>query len=156
MNLYIKEKNKAYKMYQKIRQVFCPYLKQKVIFNSKGFRHLIYKSGHIKRDEKTQLFRIKLLPLAYRLLQVTTTVQEEDFYRSSLEVKEHGKRLKRIKKIYYYGFIAIIDGWKIKVIVKKIGNGQYFFWSIIPTWMTNRKRDQGKRYLNFTGDMERD
>ncbi|PJE68452.1 hypothetical protein COU94_01785 [Candidatus Shapirobacteria bacterium CG10_big_fil_rev_8_21_14_0_10_38_8] len=40
----------------------------------------------------------------------------------------------------YFGFIAIVDGWKIKIIIKQVGNGAPFFWSVIPNWVTNRKR----------------
>ena len=51
----------------------------------------------------------------------------------------HSKRYFLIK---YWGIIAIIDGRKIKVILRKIGdNGQLHFWSIVPAWTTNKYRD---------------
>ena len=93
---------------------------------------------------------------ASKLLKITTTVQEQDSYKSTIKVKEFGERVKRTKVMQYYGFIAIIDGWKVKVIVKKIGNGEPFFWSIIPNWVTNKKRDLGKKYINFSGNLESD
>jgi len=155
-NSYLNQKNKTYKQYKKIRQVFCPYLKTNVIFNSNGFRHLIHKNKSKKRDERTQLFRFKLLHLAPKLIRLTSTLQEEDSYISLISVKDHRKNLNRKKKVQYLGFIAIIDGWKIKVIVKKIGKGEYFFWSIIPNWITSNKRDKGKKYINFSGDLESD
>lgn len=156
MKNYHKIKNRAYQEYKAIRQVRCPYLKQEVTFNSAGFRHLIYKGGHIKRDPSTQMLRFRLIQKAAALLAITTTIQEEDLYKSRIDVKKRDRRIKQTKEILYLGFIAIIDGWKIKVIVKKIGGGNYFFWSVIPNWMTNKKRDKGKRYVNFTGNLEAD
>ena len=46
--------------------------------------------------------------------------------------------------------------WKIKVIVMKKGNGNPIFWSVIPNWVTNRKRDTQKKYVNFSGNMKED
>lgn len=153
---YHKTKNLAYRNYKAIGRVYCPYLKQEIIFNSAGFRHLIYKGGHIKRDSATRILRFRLIRKAAGLLAITTTIQEEDLYKGKIHIKKHGRRIKQTKEISYLGFIAIIDGWKIKVIVKKIGKGNYFFWSVIPNWITNKKRDLGKRYVNFTGNLEED
>jgi len=44
--------------------------------------------------------------------------------------------------VRYWGIIAIIEGRKIKVIIRKIGdNGALHFWSVVPAWTTNRYRD---------------
>lgn len=133
-----KIKSQAYRNYKAVGQKLCPYLKQKVAFNSKGFWHIIYSARNKKRDLKTRQLRFRLLPLAVRVISLTATLQEFEL-------------LKR-QQITYYGFIAIVDGWKIKVIVKKVGNGKPYFYSVIPNWVTNRKRD---RPLS-KGDMERD
>ena len=62
-----------------------------------------------------------------------------------------------MKSVTYYGFVAIINTIKIKVIVKKIENGQPFFWSIIPFWKT--KKDpiclETKKVFH-EGDLEND
>jgi hypothetical protein len=79
-----------------------------------------------------------LLPLAVKIISLTTTLQEFELLKK--------------QRITYYGFIAIVDGWKIKVIVKKVGNGKPYFYSVIPNWVTNRKRDKSL----FKGNMERD
>ena len=135
---YILLKNKAYKRYRKIIQVNCPYLKAPVVFNSQGFWHLIYTGRNEKRDKKNQILRFQLLNKAIYLISITSTLQE-------FEVRKDNNTI-------YYGFIAIIEGWKIKVIVKKTGNGSYTFWSVIPNWITNARRD---RRLS-KGNMEKD
>ena len=136
MQNYNKLKNQAYKKYKGIEEVYCPYLKTQVRFNSKGFWHT---GRNKKRLRPVQLLRFKLLLFAVKLLKITATLQEIETIRK--------------KRRVYYGFIAIISGWKIKVIVKKTGKGKPIFWSIIPNWTTNKKRD---RLLLHKGDMESD
>jgi len=153
---YKQAKNKTYQEYKKVGKIYCPCFKTKIVFNSHGFRHIIYKNQKNKRDQKSQIMRFKLFSKAVKLLKLTTTIQEFDSYTSGLKIKSHGHRKRQNKVIKYYGFIAIVSGWKIKVIVKKIGHSQPFFWSVIPNWITNRKRDKGKRFINFTGNLEED
>ena len=117
---------------------------------------MIYRNRKNKRDERSQLMRFQLLPKAVKLLRKAATIQEMDSYKSKLTVKKHGLRKQKIMIIQYYAFIAIIDGWKIKVIVKQVGKGKPLFWSVIPNWITNKKRDKGKKYVNYTGDLEKD
>lgn len=138
---YEQAKNKSYHEYKKIDKIYCPYLKTEVVFNSKGFWHIIYTARNKKRDKKTQQFRFQLLNKAVKVLKVTTTLQE---YEQDVA-----------KRIHYYGFIAIIDSWKLKVIVKKRGTGQPYFWSIIPNWHTRRRADKKIRILS-KGSMEKD
>ena len=129
-------KNKTFRYYKKINRLHCPYLKTKVKFTGRGFWHMIYTGRNEKRDNKSQELRFKLLKKAVEVIRLTTTLQE---YEETSGIK-------------YYGFIAIVDGWKIKIIVKQVGNGAPFFWSVIPNWVTNRKRDR----LLHKGDMEKD
>ena len=138
MKNYTILKNQTYKKYKHIKPVYCPYLKQQVVFTGRGFWHMIYTGRNRKRETRSQVLRFQLLPFAVKILSVTSTLQE---------IEANSKR-----RVTYYGFIAIIDNWKIKVIVKKNGTGHPFFWSVIPNWVTNKKRD--KRL--FKGDMEKD
>lgn len=151
MENYQRIKNQAYKNYKRIGKVHCPYLKTKVSFNSKGFRHLIYKAGHKKRDKQSQIMRFKLLGKAHEVLKITTTLQEYQSESKEMLVKEYNQKVNKIVTVKYFGFIAIIDNWKFKVIVKKVGNGNPFFWSVIPNWRTRRKEK-----ILYKGNMEED
>jgi len=153
---YEKTKDNAFKEYQQIEEVYCPNLKKKVVFNSNGFLHIIYKSKGKKREEPAQLMRLKLLSKAVEIIKATTTIQEYDSFTKEMLVKDHKLRVFKLTKVEYFGYIAIISGWKIKVIIKKIGNGSPFFWSVIPNWVTNKKRDQKFTYKNFSGNLEED
>lgn len=56
----------------------------------------------------------------------------------------------------YWGIIAIIEGRKIKVIIRKIGEeGSLHFWSIVPAWVTNKYRDI-KLFSTMKGSPEYD
>lgn len=138
MTDYNRLRNQTYKKYKQIKSIRCPYLKTDVVFNSQGFWHMIYTGRNEKRDKKNQILRFQLLSKAVRLLSITTTLQEFE-------------KRKDINTIYY-GFIAIIKNCKIKVVVRKVGNGAYTFWSVIPNWVTNAKRD--KRFSK--GDLQKD
>ena len=62
-----------------------------------------------------------------------------------------------MKEVVYYGFVAIVNKVKIKIIVKKIENNQPYFWSVIPFWK-NRKDpicEQTKKVFH-EGDLEND
>lgn len=86
--------------------------------------------------------RFKLLPRAIKLVELSTTFQEYEETIKRFEVKSYKKRVWKTKSVKYWGVIAIIDGRKIKVILRKIGdNGQLHFWSIVPDWVTNKYRD---------------
>ena len=66
------------------------------------------------------------------------------------------KIIKKTRPVKYWGIIAIIDGRKIKVILRNVGeNGNIHFWSIVPAWVTNRYRDI-KLFSTMKGNPEED
>lgn len=85
--------------------------------------------------------RLKMLPRAITLIGLSTTIQEYEEISKVISVKRKKKRVQESKQIQYWGLIAIIENRKIKVILRKIGNGQLHFWSVIPAWTTNKLRD---------------
>jgi hypothetical protein len=119
------EIKKLREIYNNLPDINCPHTDTIVKFNAKGFGHLIYKNGARRRTESEIQKRVEYLTLAQQVLSITTTVQEK-------EAKEN---------ISMYGYIAIIDDLKLKVIIKKIGNGSWFFYSVIPHFVTSPKRD---------------
>jgi len=151
---YRKARNKAYEEYKGIGKVFCPYLNTDVHFTSDGFRHIIYKSKGKQRHFNTQILRFNLLSKAVEIIRRSHILQEFDSIQSEMVVEDHNLKVSKIVKVAYYGFIGIIDDWKIKVIVKKTGSGNPVFWSVIPNWVTNKKRDIKKKYKTFSGNME--
>ena len=132
----------ALKFYNSINKITSPAFHQDIYFNAEGFNHIIFKRARTEREKSSQILRFKLLPLAVKLLKISTTYQEFEETIKEIEVKEFKKKIKKTKPVKYWWIIAIIDGRKIKVIVRKIGdNGNIHFWSIVPAWVTSRYRD---------------
>jgi hypothetical protein len=85
--------------------------------------------------------RLKMLPRAIKIIGLSTTIQEYEEIIKVFSIKRKKKRTQESKRVQYWGIIAIIEDRKIKVILRKIGNGQLHFWSVIPAWTTNKYRD---------------
>jgi hypothetical protein len=139
-----------------IGRIFSPVLNQEIHFAAEGFNHIIFKGSRSERERPSQVLRFKLLPLAVKLIKISTTYQEFEETIKEFEVQTHKKRVRKSKPVRYWGLIAIIDGRKIKVIIRKIGdNGVAHFWSIVPVWVTNKYRDT-KFFTTMKGDPEED
>ena len=129
------------KLYDEARLIHSPALDDRVSFTAEGFNHIIFKAARRERERSSQVMRFKLLPRAIRLVAHANTFQEFEETIKEFEVKARKKRHKKSKPVRYWGIIAIFEGRKIKVILRKIGEGQLHFWSIVPAWTTNKHRD---------------
>ena len=152
---YDKIREDAEKYYAVLADIDCPALGLTVSFSSHGFNHLIYRKGRTERDRASQIMRFKLLTKAYELIRLTTTFQEYEDTLKEFRIKKHKEKVSATKQVQYWGLIAIIGDRKIKVILRKIGNGNLHFWSVIPAWVTSKTRD-GKYIRTMKGDPDND
>ena len=153
---YEKIKEDANSYYFKIGKKFCPALNEYIHFNAEGFNHIVFKNSHSERERTSQILRFKLLHLAVKLTELTTTCQEFEETLKEFEIKKYKKKIREVRPVKYWGIIAIIDDRKIKVVFRKRGeNGQLHFWSIVPAWVTNKYRDM-KLYSTMKGNPEED
>jgi len=134
---YKKIKDDAYNFYKKLGRIHCPAFNNEYIyFNSEGFNHLTYKNKRSERNKNDQITKFKLLPKAKQIIEISTTFQEYDEGLIEIRRKKHKKRITETMIVKYWGLIAIIKNFRIKVIVREIGNGEKHFWSVIPGWST--------------------
>lgn len=153
---YEKLKEDSQKFYNTVGKIYSPVFQQKINFTAEGFNHIIFKSARSERERSSQILRFKLLPLAVKLIKESTTYQEFEETIKEFEIKSFKKRVKKSKAVKYFGIIAIINGRKIKVIIRKIGdNGAMHFWSIVPAWVTNKYHDT-KFFTTMKGNPEED
>lgn len=153
---YEKLREDAQKFYNGIGKIFSPAFKQNIHFPAESFNHIIFKAARTEREKPSQILRFKLLPLAAKLLKISTTYQEFEETIKEFDVKTFKKRIRKTKPVKYWGVIAIIDGRKIKVIIRQIGdNGAMHFWSIVPAWVTNKYRDI-KLFSTMKGNPDED
>jgi hypothetical protein len=99
--------------------------------------------------------KLNLLPMIEELVNMTATIQEHDERRELIHKKRHKKVSKEMSSVKYWGFVAIVKNKRFKVVVRRIDEGPYHFWSVIPAWRTNRF--QGHRLVsNSKGDLAQD
>ncbi|MFA6006769.1 MAG: hypothetical protein WC764_03535 [Candidatus Paceibacterota bacterium] len=153
---YAKLKENAFNYYRNVHIVFSPALNKEIHLPSEGFNHILFKNHRTERERPSQILRFKLLPLAIKLIGLSTTYQEFEETVQEFSVKSHKARIQKTKSVHYWGIIAIIDGRKIKVIIRRVGdNGLPHFWSIVPAWVTNRYRDT-KFFTTMKGHPDED
>ncbi len=153
---YKKIREDACVFYQTIGSIRCPALHhQPVHFTSEGFNHLVYKGNRNERDKSVQIMKFELLSKAKEIITLTTTHQEYDERLITVSRERFKKNLDESTSARYWGFVAIIKNFRVKVIVRALGNGQYHFWSVIPAWTTSHYRDI-KLISNAKGDLVED
>lgn len=140
-------------IYQSLGEVYCPYFKDSVYFNSQGLEHLIFKRRDIKRAIEDQFMRFKLLHLVPLVLGCTTTLQGIWNTKHFEKIRVSSRTDILLKDVVYYEFICVIEDKRIKIIVKEVERGQKIFWSIIPFWNKGRGRLGRKMY---EGDPQED
>lgn len=152
---YDKLREDAQHLYTTFEQVICPALDVPISFSSHGFNHVVYRKGRNERDRSSQIMRFKLLARAYELVSRTITFQEYEETLKEFVIKKNKQKQRVSKTVRYWGLIAILNNRKIKVIIRKVGNGTAHFWSVIPAWVTNKNRDE-KFIRTMKGDPEQD
>ncbi len=140
---YIELKTEKKKYYDSIKEIYSEALGVQVHFNAKGFNHITFKNPRNLRSIPEQIYRLKIFDTAVKLLKLANTYQEYE------EIENVDTK----KITYYWGIIAIIDNLKLKVILRRIGNGQTHFWSVIPGYTSSEKRD---RKFKIKGDPDSD
>ena len=146
-------KKNAETFYETIGDVYCPYFKEKISFNSKGFKHLKFKSDRQARSREDQYVRLKLLHLAPQILKASHTLQGIWQTKRFEMLKTNNRWEYILKEVVFYEFMAVLDSIRAKVIVKEIHGGEKHFWSVIPYWGIDK--DNQKRIL-YSGNLERD
>lgn len=158
MENYIKHfkqiKKEAIEFYNSHEKVKCPYFSNQVYLNSKGMQHLKFKAWNKTRSIKDQYMRFKLIKYVPEIIQKSHTLQEYCERKIMERIQINSRWEERAVKVSYYGFVAIIDEIRIKIIVKETKGGEKYFWSIIPCWKQD-KSVLNKKILH-EGDLEKD
>ena len=153
---YERKKTEARTLYGSFMKVLCPALgKESVYFTSEGFNHLIYRGPKKERDQRVQIMKFALLDKAKQILEISTTFQEYEENLKYVRVQRYGKYSHDNVLVRLWGFVAIINKFRVKVVVKKVGNGKMEFYSVIPAWITRHYRDI-KLVETSKGNLEND
>jgi hypothetical protein len=112
-------------LYAKISPVKSPAIGDKVYFNIRGFKHLIFKGKH-RRDNATIYNRLVLIPL---IVPVIKNCEEEVEIRIRREIIS-GQKV----RVTYYALEARVgnNAARVRVVTRKLGErGQHYFQSIM-------------------------
>lgn len=134
------KKDKAQAIYFAQNVISNPYFKTDIVLNSDGFHHLQF-SARRERTKKEQLLKFSLLPLALKVIKNSGTLQE--YRKGFITVGKVGNDgFRKTKNAEYWAFIAIIgdSNIKIRVILRRVGDGNIIFWSVMPD--SNLKKGQ--------------
>ena len=127
-------KSKGEGVYKSIGQIYCPYFKEKIAFNSQGLEHLRFRQRNVGRPEQDQYMRFKLLHLAPEIVALSHTIQGILETKKFERIRVSNRTDTLLKPVNYFEFLAVIKRNRVKVILKQIDYGEKFFWSIIPFW----------------------
>jgi len=129
--------------YQAIGEIRCPYFNETVAFNSRGLKHIKFKSERKARNRDDQYIRLKHIAFVPLILKQSHTLQEYKESHIFEETKHNKRRDNMLKKVKFYAFIAIVpDGnfsKRLKIIVREVEGGKKHFWSIVPYWKNNKQ-----------------
>jgi len=129
--------------YKTISSVYCPYFKKNVSFNSDGFHHLRYKVSGSEREKSAQLYKFSLLSSAVQIIGASGTLQQYRKQWGAVGRKKNKDGSREMKEMEYFAFEGIlgegISMMRVKAIVRKVGNGEPHFWSVMSDADLKRK-----------------
>ena len=142
LNDYEEIRKKALDKYSAYRPVPCLAFGGELIhFTSEGFNHLVYPKPKKPRDPRAQILRFDMLDRGKKILEVSSTFQEYEEYLEYKKVNRRGKYIELPTVIKMWGFVAVIQNFRVKVVVRQEGNGKRQFLSVAPAWFTKQYRD---------------
>lgn len=131
---YDSVREKARQIFERNQTIRCPFFDSEITLNSDGFHHLQF-SDRRERNKTGQLLKFNLIPPAIQVIKKSGTVQE---YRKNVEPIDRpagNDGFHRAKTVEYWGFVAIVNQdqpIKIKVIIRRVGDGKRILWSVMP------------------------
>lgn len=116
--------------YNAVGTIHCPILDVDVVFNARGFHHLLNDSDGTPRDIRERIYKLTLFPLAVPVVKNATAIAEE----RDINFRDGRKKKSKVKKAKTYTLVAKVGRKRpvdVKVVILKIGNGNYMFRSIM-------------------------
>ncbi len=115
----LKMKTRTY--YDSIAEIYCPAIQAQVIFNSRGFRHLIRNGKGVNRNIADQIRRLNLVPHIVSIIKSAERIDEYRKIQSSQYIIE------------FWSLVEIVKdkNRSIRVVLKRIETGQILFWSVM-------------------------
>lgn len=125
---------KAKNIFSRFRPQICPALNNElIIFNSNGFNHLRYHVNGLPRPIKEQISKMNLLPLVIPVIKRASSIENYRIRESLTGSNRNNNANNNYKVIEYWSLVSLVGERRIgvRVIIRKIGNGKFHFWSVM-------------------------
>lgn len=123
---FFKLLRKRKESYNTTKNIYCPFLKEVVYFNNKGFFHATHKSNKTFRRRSDSIRRLNLLPLIYDCIKSCSDFENEP----RVTPKNNPKNRTGQEFIEYELQHRVNKHFKVVVVLKRIGNGRLYYWSV--------------------------
>jgi hypothetical protein len=122
------------KKYELTKNIYCPFLKEVVYFNNKGFHHATHDGRGRIRNPQDARMRLNLLPC------INDVIARSSHFGSPPRVKAKGHpENKTGKEIVEYEVALRFNQHKeVSVILRRVGNGRLHYFSVRYTKKQNR------------------
>lgn len=122
------------KKYDATKNIYCPFLKEVVYFNNKGFYHATHDGRGKIRNPADARMRLNLLP------NINTVIANSNHFGSPPRVTAKGHPNNKLgKEIVEYELAYRFNAHKeVSVIIRRIGNGRLHYFSVRYTKKQNR------------------
>lgn len=112
--------------YDTVKNIYCPFLKEIVYFNNKGIYHATHNSDKSFRARGDSERRLSLLPHVYDCIKYCGAYEREP----RITPKNDPKNRYNKEIIEYELRHTINKNFKVVVVLKRIGNGRLYYWSV--------------------------
>ncbi len=132
--LFETAKKEAGIFYHSLIEVYCPYFKEKIAFNAKGWEHLQFKNRNRIRSSNEQYVRFKLLPLVPNIISHSRTLQGICPTKAFELINRNSRWDTILINVTFWEFMAISDNVRMRIVIKQVEGGAKHFFSVIPFW----------------------
>jgi hypothetical protein len=112
--------------YNTTKNIYCPFLKEVVYFNNKGIFHATHSGDKTFRPRADAVRRLNLLPHIYDCIKYATGFENEP----RITPKNGPNNRYGAEIIEYELMHSVNKKFKAVVILKRIGNGRLYYWSV--------------------------
>lgn len=116
-------------MFKTFTPMYCPALREYVIFTMAGFNHLRFKVDNTPRNPKEAMYKLGLVPLIRPVIYNAKKVDNYERRYSPIG----GSRKKVFAEIEYWTLVAVVgkQNTKLRIVLRRVGKGQIQFWSVM-------------------------
>lgn len=118
--------------YAALKPVGCKALGATVHFPEASLNHLIFANGGVERDRGEQLRRFALLRSAIALIREAERYQTYEERPQTYLEWVNGKTTTNVWYKHYWTLQGAIDGRRVKVVLRQLGDEPVHFRSVYP------------------------